>query len=256
MQALLKEAAKHTSAYLFNAATEIGIAPKRQSVLSAQSPFYFIVDYTQYKYLHVDNELENLLGYTSGMIMQAGPSFYTSLMHPADYYIFSEKVIKNNIEFIVNINPVEVSNYFFTVNYRLKNDKGEYRKILQRACCVEVNSEGLPMVMVGFALDITHVKENMSMVYTIEKINPNNLNTSPDLIFKETYQPSNTPIKITKRELEILRLLSNGLRSNSIAAKLFISEYTVNNHRKNLLKKAGAKSTAELIRYASTEGWL
>jgi DNA-binding CsgD family transcriptional regulator len=55
-------------------------------------------------------------------------------------------------------------------------------------------------------------------------------------------------IRLTSREREILSYIAEGLSSKQIAGKLFISEYTVANHRKNMLNKLGAKSSAELIR--------
>lgn len=53
--------------------------------------------------------------------------------------------------------------------------------------------------------------------------------------------------QITKREIEILDLLSRGLSSNDIAEALFISKNTVNFHRRQLLKKTISKNIAELI---------
>lgn len=55
---------------------------------------------------------------------------------------------------------------------------------------------------------------------------------------------------ITAREREILNLLTDGLTSSEIAAKLFISPRTVDKHRTNLLKKLGLKNTPALVRYA------
>ena len=55
---------------------------------------------------------------------------------------------------------------------------------------------------------------------------------------------------LTKRELEILQLISTGKSNNEIAEELFISVHTVNSHRKNILKKLNQKNTAELIRFA------
>ena len=54
--------------------------------------------------------------------------------------------------------------------------------------------------------------------------------------------------KLTKREEEILSCIAEGLSSKQIAGRLFISENTVANHRKNMLLKTGAKSSAELVR--------
>jgi DNA-binding NarL/FixJ family response regulator len=56
---------------------------------------------------------------------------------------------------------------------------------------------------------------------------------------------------ITKRETEVLVLISEGLTNLQIAEKLFISVTTVDTHRKNLLSKFEAKNTATLIKMAS-----
>lgn len=61
-------------------------------------------------------------------------------------------------------------------------------------------------------------------------------------------------IQLTKRELEVLNDIANGLRSQEIADKLFISERTVEAHRGNIMKKVGAKNMAELIKKAMTMG--
>jgi DNA-binding NarL/FixJ family response regulator len=61
-------------------------------------------------------------------------------------------------------------------------------------------------------------------------------------------------IHITNREKEILKLLAKGLTSQEIAETLFISYFTVGQHRKNILEKLGLKNTAELVFYAVKEG--
>lgn len=55
---------------------------------------------------------------------------------------------------------------------------------------------------------------------------------------------------LSERELEIIRLIVNGLTSIEIAEKLFISEHTVKTHRKNIWKKMGINSVSQLITYA------
>ena len=54
-------------------------------------------------------------------------------------------------------------------------------------------------------------------------------------------------IKLTKREREILTLISKGNTSETIAKELAISITTVNTHRQNLIKKFNVKNTAALI---------
>lgn len=57
--------------------------------------------------------------------------------------------------------------------------------------------------------------------------------------------------KLSKREIEILRLIGREFSSQEIADKLFISFHTVESHRANLMSKAGVKNTAGLMRWAA-----
>lgn len=57
-------------------------------------------------------------------------------------------------------------------------------------------------------------------------------------------------VELTKREMEILELICKELTTPEMAEKLFISNRTVEGHRKNLLEKTGAKNTAGLVVFA------
>jgi len=56
--------------------------------------------------------------------------------------------------------------------------------------------------------------------------------------------------ELTDREIEVLKLLVQELTSKEIAEKLFISERTIDSHRKNLLRKTNSKNIVGLIKYA------
>jgi DNA-binding NarL/FixJ family response regulator len=55
---------------------------------------------------------------------------------------------------------------------------------------------------------------------------------------------------LTKREIEVLQLLSEGKSSQEIAELLVISIHTVNCHRSNIRKKLNLRKTADLVKYA------
>jgi DNA-binding CsgD family transcriptional regulator len=59
---------------------------------------------------------------------------------------------------------------------------------------------------------------------------------------------------LTKREKEILKLIAEGLSSQEIADKLFISLRTVETHRLNLNQKLDVKNTAGLVKEAIKRG--
>ena len=58
-----------------------------------------------------------------------------------------------------------------------------------------------------------------------------------------------TPV-LTRREKEIMQLLYEGLTGPQIAEKLFLSPFTVETHRKNLMQKLNVNSTQLMLRYA------
>lgn len=55
---------------------------------------------------------------------------------------------------------------------------------------------------------------------------------------------------LTKREMEILRLITHALSNKEIAKELYISDQTVSVHRKNIMRKLGVSNTAGLIKAA------
>lgn len=56
---------------------------------------------------------------------------------------------------------------------------------------------------------------------------------------------------LSKRELEIIRLLGKGLNSRQIGEELFLSRHTVDTYRRKILEKFDVQNTAELIQIAS-----
>lgn len=55
---------------------------------------------------------------------------------------------------------------------------------------------------------------------------------------------------LTKRETDIIKLLVNGKSSQQIAEDLFLSVFTVNTHRKNILHKLNLKNAAGIVKFA------
>jgi len=60
-------------------------------------------------------------------------------------------------------------------------------------------------------------------------------------------------ITLSEREIEIIKLISDGLTNKEIADTIFLSTHTVNTHRKNIMNKLGIKNTAGIVIYAVKE---
>lgn len=71
---------------------------------------------------------------------------------------------------------------------------------------------------------------------------------------ESTGSPEAKVVPLTKREIEILRYIAQGLTNKRIAEKIYLSVRTVNTHRNNLMQKLGIHETAGLVRYAIQSG--
>lgn len=75
------------------------------------------------------------------------------------------------------------------------------------------------------------------------------------LAFKQSPLGQSVPhMRLSERELHILRLLVRGSSINAIADELSISNKTVSSHKTRLMQKMGISSNAELVRYAVAHG--
>jgi DNA-binding NarL/FixJ family response regulator len=95
--------------------------------------------------------------------------------------------------------------------------------------------------------------------YLLKPFVPAQLTVAVKLALERFYTKHTPKLKLTlpgKRELEILELVASGKSSGEIAEQLFLSIHTVNTHRKNLMNKYDAQSSAELIALAIKQGWI
>ncbi|MEQ8906293.1 response regulator transcription factor [Ekhidna sp.] len=119
--------------------------------------------------------------------------------------------------------------------------------------------EGLNFNIAGYVVKDSVADE---ILVAIEKVNDGGKFFSREVIdtalnsYKEIKKEKKKAesVQLTKREIEVLNDISDGLKSQEIAEKLFISERTVEAHRGNIMKKLHAKNMAELIKKAMNLG--
>lgn len=64
----------------------------------------------------------------------------------------------------------------------------------------------------------------------------------------------NSKIMLSEREMEVLRLICEGLSTAEISERIFLSPRTVEGHRLRILEKTGTKNTAGMVAYAFRNG--
>ncbi|SEA16210.1 DNA-binding response regulator, NarL/FixJ family, contains REC and HTH domains [Thalassobacillus cyri] len=109
--------------------------------------------------------------------------------------------------------------------------------------------------------------------YLLKNVNPTDWGSYIDAVMNETDSFSKTLVNetlqtlvenkqttnrppLTEREIEIMRLAVTGAKNKEISQQLHISENTVKNHLKSMLRKLGIKNRVELTRLAYENGWV
>lgn len=96
---------------------------------------------------------------------------------------------------------------------------------------------------------LTKDMDGHNIINSILEIIENNKKITPN----ESNSANNgNDFKLTKRELEIAKLVCKGHTSNEISSMFFLSTHTINTHRKNILNKLSAKNTLEMCNIIKT----
>ena len=75
-----------------------------------------------------------------------------------------------------------------------------------------------------------------------------------DLESLNVVDPGCAGVSLSKRELQVIRLIAEGFTNPQISEKLFVSPHTVTTHRRNILQKLGVNNTASVVLYAVQAG--
>lgn len=231
--------------------------PAKQTI-SHYAPITFLLDYSTKKYIYVNEACFDLLGYTANYFLEAGLEEYLNKWHPADFEIINTKIFPDTITFLKTLCAEQYNDYIFSYNYRMKNVMNKYITVLQRFSYIPGLVTEKPYGMIGVVFDITHFKNDTSIIHTIERSTEHKNGAVNELVFKKVHPVYEIERKqfLSKRELEILKFISRGLGSKQIADEMGLSINTINNHRKNMLAKIGCKSSSELMNYAINRGLL
>jgi DNA-binding CsgD family transcriptional regulator len=212
-----------------------------------------VIDYTQRRHVGMSGPTENTTGYDPRYVMDSGLEFVISIFQKDDFKIYNATIFNQIIQFLKNTPSEQHSEYLFSFSYRMKKADGTWMYLYQQGGYITDPKTSLPLYSVGMVMDISPLKKDTCMIFSIDKKNETGV-FNYENIQTEYYFPDPEESMLTRREREILGRLADGLSSKQIAAKLFLSESTIVNHRKNMLKKTNTKNIAELIRYAFSEG--
>lgn len=205
-----------------------------QHVLSNQ--FFYVADIMQLKFLFVSNNIKNVLGINPN---EFDPSTFLNRVHPKDrerYSLARANLIKKGQDLFVKQAGIVV----FSSHVSQLNNAGNYVNMMFQTYSFysDLHYKTVCALMVVSDLSDFKISKHGYHFYQGEDLRyfryPDNELLQVGHVFSE-------------REFEILKLIASGFESHQIADKLFLSEHTVNTHRRNILKKTNKTSTHELV---------
>jgi DNA-binding CsgD family transcriptional regulator len=207
--------------------------------LFGENNLVYVLNVSTLQYEYVSPNLFQLLGYESSLFEEGGLTS-TLNMVPSS---FRETVITTEKKFYDYLHeqpfwelPHICKKHIFPVVHA--NGETRWLLMMGRPFCLDICDQ--PLLVAGMITDISNLNQHYSISCSLEnKGKTIQLYPSAQTIVKSS--------KLTVREKEILKLLGSGHSSKEIAVLLFISKGTVDQHRKNIIRKTGARNIAEVI---------
>ncbi len=142
--------------------------------------------------------------------------------------------------------------YKIRSDYRFRKSDGSYVRLLQQGLVLEHDEKGGILRTLIIHTDITGIKDSGKPVLCFIGLEgePSYINVDVKKIFTVSKDI------LTNREKDVLRLLVEGKLSKEISDILKITKQTVDQHRKNMLRKNGLNNTRELVVKAIKQGWI
>jgi len=203
----------------------------------------FTVDVFKGRYDFASENFSENFGYKESWIknIQEQGDVLEERIHPEDRDSIMDIQIKHG-QFIYSLSPEKRNDYSNIFQFRMLSARGQYVNVISRQQVIQTDLNGKAWIVMGM-MDISPDQT------PIDSIKYSSLNLKTGEIIADLY-PLRTENALTNREKEILQMICHGLLSKEIADKLNISLHTVNNHRKNILRKLEVDNSIEAMNKA------
>ena len=206
-------------------------------------------DYRALKLAFYTDNVEEISGFSASFLKNEGMEAGLGMVHPEDLpEIFRFQKIVFDTWHSLTPKQKETFEWTYTVRWMHKDTK-EVKWFFARVRPYLVDKNGNIVFDLHLIVELTTVPQtsgyDWSLSYTLE---------DGTKILSTSTEPIKMKVSLTKKEKQVARLLMDGLTSEAIADRLHISVNTVYTHRKNILKKVGAKNTPEMLKILFANG--
>lgn len=216
------------------------------SIVSLGPYYYYVVDFTDMTLSNVHPAVADILGFDPNTMQ------FTDVLeaiHPDDVEFVADMERYAGAFFHQHIPPHKLMRYKSSYNFRLRLKDGSYGLFNHQALMLTLGPDG----GFGKAMNI-HTRIDHITGKNTKQLSVVGLDGEPSFLNIQMDVPENQTLQFSRREIEVIKNLSDGLDSADVALKMFISPHTVNKHRKNILEKSGCKNVAQLIKMCVMQG--
>lgn len=220
-------------------------------------PFFNLLDSSKTSIVFVQNLLTSevyfvsdrffeILGFEKRNKEEINHVWFRERFHPDDFVVNLSGM--KFMEYLKNRPISDKKNYKLIHEFRIKNEKEKWIRLLIQDFILEFDTEGIPWLN----MKLCDLSPNQDLSIPGTSICRNIMTGESVDFFKEINKEKLE--NLSDREKEVLGLIANGMKSKEIADKLFISSNTVNNHRRNVLKKLNVSNSSEAVIQATKFG--
>ena len=206
------------------------------------STFFYVINTKNLSFEYIGERLNQGIGLKKDLIKENGLHFLWKRIHPID--LEDLLIVWNKLANYLLFRDLskEDKQITYTWNYRFKNANEKYINIVENVTPIRCNILNKSICMLSYCT-IINSEINMKVSATAN-ILKNNIYEK--ISFCNSSQ-NDLSSKISRREKDIIKLLTLRRSSKEIGDKLCISTNTVNTHRRNIIKKLKLSSTGELM---------
>lgn len=206
----------------------------------------FVYDCFTKKFIYVSEYGLSPFGLNVDALLSEGRNAMSDVLHPEDsqtLMLLRKKVFK----FLQGLPADEVKDYKTVHEFRFRKTDGQYARLTEQEHVIELDKDGniwltLSILNMDAGNETEPVKSHIYKMNTGEQFKVDLADTLIEAL--------------TPREKEILLLISEGLLSKEISARLGISVNTVSVHRQHIFTKLDCDNAMEAVKQASALGIL
>jgi DNA-binding CsgD family transcriptional regulator len=216
------------------------------SIVSTGPFYYYVIDFYDMSLSNASTAIEDIHGLDPETVTF---NDVLNTIHPDDvdfvasaeafiFKFFNERIAREKF-----------LSYKMNYSFRSRMKDGKYALLNHQAIMLSLDEDGKTGKSLNIHTRIDHLGNSNT-----RKISLIGLNGEPSYINMSLEAPTRPLPYFSKREIQILKLISEGFTNSEISEKLFIAVVTVKKHRQNIMDKTACKNIAHLINECTLYG--